>query len=210
MRSMLKNLPLQLDTSLETSKLDMTRDASLPASVATTLSQIGEATRSVDRATKGAAYMALLGTPGGIDREQMAALNQWTRYGWGWAEPPAIPMALAQKLGIARYEGVNLQNRDTPRYNDDFEDELNGPKREKADRLQFGGRGGGRGFGGSGGGGSRGGFGGDRGGSRSGFGGDRGGRGGSRGGFGEDRAPRERNFGRSQESFGGRDFGGNY
>lgn len=174
MRSLLAKLPIGLDETLEISKVDMTRDASLPASVAATLSQIGDATKMVDRATKTAAYMAYLGQPGGMSRDQIAGLNQWTRYGWGWESPPAIAPKLAQRLGIGRYPGVVLQDRNTPRFDDSFEDELNGVARPRTDRLDknrggFGGRGGGgfgsggrdrsfgssggdRGFGGSGGG----------------------------------------------------------
>jgi ATP-dependent RNA helicase MSS116 len=190
MRTLLGGLPIKPDNTLEVAHVDMTRDASLPASVAETLSQIGAATKMVDRGTKAAAYLAQMGQPGGTGRDQVDAMNQWTRYGWGWEKPPAVSFAMAHRLGISRIPGVNIQNRDTPRYGDDYEDALNGIARPNADRLDrnrgSGGRGGGYGGRGSSGGGDRGGYGGDRGG----YGGGRGGGGGDRG-FGG----RERDFG---------------
>lgn len=146
MRSRLSNLPFQPDHSLETSKVDMTRDAQLPASVAAILSGVGDAVKMVDRQTKSAAYMAALGQAGHGSRNAIMALNQWTRYGWGWPEPPAINPRLAQKLGISRVPGINLQQPGSSRNHDDYEDALNGiakPREGRLDRNR-GGFGGGR------------------------------------------------------------------
>ena len=199
MRQRLNNLPFETDTSLETAFVDMTRDAQLPASVAASLSQVGDAIKMVDRQTKSAAYMAALGqqTSG---KAAIMALNRWTRYGWGWPEPPAVSARLAQKLGIARYPGVNIQGPgNSDRFDSGQGDALNGApqvREGRLDRNRFSGGGrGGDGFGGRGGGG---GFGSDRGGfsdrGRGGdsFGGrDRGDRGGyDRGGYGERAPPR--------------------
>jgi ATP-dependent RNA helicase MSS116 len=95
----LRGLPIKTDKSLATATIDMTQDAQLPASQADILSQIGAATKMVDRDTKTAAYMGMLGgikgVPGGVE-----VLNQWTKFGWGWEEPPSIGRGLAQRLGI--------------------------------------------------------------------------------------------------------------
>lgn len=109
-RRLLKGLPLVLDNSLEAATVDMTRDAQLPAELATILTQVADATKMVDREAKSAAYMAMIGTMQSLPKKQemIEALNQWTRFGWGWEEPPSIPRMLAQKLGLSRLRGINI------------------------------------------------------------------------------------------------------
>ena len=116
-RSTLRGLPISLDKTLEASQVDMTRDAQLPASVAKTLSQAGEATKMVSRSTKVKAYNAELSQIRGNAKHRAAELNQWTRYGWGWEQAPMIDPRLAQKLGLARVEGINIGKE--PSYQDD-------------------------------------------------------------------------------------------
>lgn len=196
-RRLLRDLPLTPDKGLQTAHVDMSRDAQLPASAATTLSQIGAATKKVDRFTKEAAYMAAIGQGSGSGKTKLEALNRWTRFGWGWEKPPGISARTAQKLGIMRAPGINIKDGRESEIDPEQDALLNGPRKINSHRLsnQFGGGGGGfsggrgGGFGGGRGGGRGGGFGGDRGGDRGGFGGDRGDRGdrGGFGGFGGDR-----------------------
>ena len=177
----LRGLPISLYEELRAAAIDMTQEAQLPASLAATLSQIGDATKMVQRETKAKAYMAELGGPSARSRPQshIDALNRWTKYGWGWDEPPYVSPNLASKLGFGRMRNLNTEfggDRDSDR----------GFGGRGGDRRGFGDRG----FGGRGD--DRGGFG-DRGNSGRGFGrgdsGDRkfGGRGGDRGGFGDRR-----------------------
>jgi ATP-dependent RNA helicase MSS116 len=190
-RRLLGGLPIVPDTSLEAAKVDMTAEAQLPASLAATLMQIGDATKMVGRETKSAAYLAYLSqTAGGQAAGIISALNQWTRYGWGWDQPPQVGAGLAQRLHISNIPGVNIGSRGGSRDGGSGGDR---GARSFGDRggRGFGGDRGDRGFGGDRGG--RGGFGSDRG--DRGFGGDRGGRGahgGDRGGrgFGNDRGSR--------------------
>ena len=108
-RKRLAGLPLVPDDSLGTAQIDMSTRAQLPAPVAENLLQIGEATKSVDRATKAAAYMSMLGIYSMIEpRELVEAMNRWSMYGWGLAHPPTIGSGLARRLGIARIPGVNI------------------------------------------------------------------------------------------------------
>lgn len=197
-RRLLRGLPISNDTSLEAAKVDMTTEAQLPAALAHTLTQIGDATKMVDREFKAKAYLAALSQAqnGAGPRAAIQALNQWTRYGWGWDQPPAISPMLASKLGLSKIPGVNLghgRSRDDGDRYGGSRDRGSGGGDEFDDKPRFGGRGsdrGGRGFGGDRG--NRG-FGdrGTRGGDREGRGfGDRGGRGGGfggRGGRGGDR-----------------------
>jgi ATP-dependent RNA helicase MSS116, mitochondrial len=187
-RRRLQGLPLKPDTSLEAAAVDMTRDAQLPAALATTLTQIVDATKMVDRDTKTAAYMAMVGVMVGTDDKQdlIDTLNQWTRFGWGWEVPPSISPRLANILGLSRLRGVVIGER--PRSD-------GSPPRHGG----FGGRGSQDSFGG---GYSRDddpGFGGSRGGG--GFGGER-----ERSSYGRDRgfAGRDDDSGRDR-GFGGRD-----
>jgi ATP-dependent RNA helicase MSS116 len=213
-RRRLRGLPISANKTLEASKVDMTRDAQLPAPLAATLSQVGAAIKLVDRETKTKAYMAALGQAGGQGKDNVVMLNQWTRYGWGWEQPPAINTRLAQKLGISKVQGVNLQGRDRDRSFEDAVDELNGPPRERAGRLDRGGFGGRGGFGDRDGGrdrgfGGRGGFGDRNGGRDRGFGGDRGGSGG-RGGGGRDFGNGRRDDGGGFSRGGSKDYSSNF
>ena len=171
-RHMLRGLPILPDKSLQTAEVDMTRDAQLPISTAKILSEIAASTKLVDRMTKAQAYMAAVSQAGaGGARDIIGALNQWTRFGWGWEEPPAISPQKAQRLGISRVAGINIGVE---------------PALERRSGPAFGGRGGfgdrNGGFGGRGGGygGRDGGFGGRGGG----YGGRGGGGYGSFGGVG--------------------------
>jgi ATP-dependent RNA helicase MSS116, mitochondrial len=119
-RRRLRGLPVEPDTSLEAAAVDMTRDAQLPAALAATLTQIVDATKMVDRETKVAAFMAMVGVMHGTDDKQglINTLNQWTRFGWGWEEPPSISPRLANTLGLSRLRGVVIggrQDSDGPR-----------------------------------------------------------------------------------------------
>lgn len=189
-RRILTKLPITPDNTIETAKVDMTKDAKLPESVAEILNEVGLATKRVDRDVKVDAYMGAIGTGkgGGNAKSLMDDLNNWTKYGWGWEKPPAVSPSMAQKLGLARIPGMNIGYED----------------REESDsRVSDGGRG----FGSSGGGGGGRGFGGGRGNDRGGSGGGGrgfgGGRGNDRGGSGG------RGFGGGRSSGGGdRGFGG--
>jgi ATP-dependent RNA helicase MSS116 len=108
-KSMLRQLPIHRDKSLAAASVDMTQDAQLPASVAGILSQVGEATQIVNRDKKYKAFLALLGTMRYLKKQQMIdALNQLTRYGWGWESPPSLDPMLVSKLGLRGVEGVSV------------------------------------------------------------------------------------------------------
>lgn len=204
-RRILKGLPIKPDTTIETARIDMTKDAQLAADSAQILVQVGEATKRVSRYDKIAAFQAALGSLQSINDKQalIDSLYQWTRYGWGFDSPPSIGHGLASKLGLSRVRGLvsghNSIDDETPPRDMGFGGRSGG----------FGGRGGGGGFGGrsSGGRGGGGGFGG-RDGGRS-FGGRDGGRsfGGRDGGRDGGRSFGGRDGGRS---FGGRDGGSGY
>ncbi|KAG9236810.1 mitochondrial putative ATP-dependent RNA helicase, partial [Amylocarpus encephaloides] len=84
----LRKIPIEIDESLQCSKVDMTQDAQLPADVANILSAIGQAGKAVDRDTKQAAFMGMLNAAKNMGRGAIGIMNQWTKYGWGWEEPP--------------------------------------------------------------------------------------------------------------------------
>jgi ATP-dependent RNA helicase MSS116 len=106
----LDDIPLVEDNSLATATIDMKKDAQLPASVAQTLTQIVEATKTVDFATKRAAYKASLGVYAWVSPRQKIVqfMNDRSMYGWGMAQPPGIPVALAKRLGFRTDSGLNL------------------------------------------------------------------------------------------------------
>jgi ATP-dependent RNA helicase MSS116, mitochondrial len=177
-RQRLRGLPITPDKSLEAAQLDMTQDAQLPKSLAKTLSQVAAATRMVDRRLKEAAYIASLGhvarNPGLLE-----ALNQLTRYGWGYEKPPPVSPRLAQKMGLTRVQGMNIVERERDNF-DVFGSQFGA--RDGGGRSGFGDRSGG--FGGDR---RQGGGFGDRGGQSGGFGNRSSGWGGRTGGFGGDK-----------------------
>ncbi|KFZ06552.1 hypothetical protein V501_07304 [Pseudogymnoascus sp. VKM F-4519 (FW-2642)] len=206
-RRILKGLPIKPDTTIETSRIDMTKDAQLGADAAQILVQVGEATKRVSRYDKIAAFQAALGSLQSISDKQglMDSLYQWTRYGWGFDSPPSIGHGLASKLGLSRVRGLVSGHNSI--------DDEPAPRPMDGGRSGGFGRGGGGGFGGrsSGGRGGGGGFGGRSFGGRDGgrdggrgFGGRDGGRDGGRGFGGRDGG---RDGGRG---FGGRDGGSGY
>ena len=207
-RKRLRTMPLIVDNTLETAKVDMRKDAQLPEHVAKILTQVGNAAKMVPRQLKAAAYLADLGVYAWADGQRLIdALNDRAKYGWGMESPPLIPPGLASKLGYSRVRGINIGH--------DPEEDF-----ERGGRSSFGGgnRRGGYGDGGrsSYGGGDRGGFSRSR---DSGFGEGRGGRSfrGREGGYAEGRrgdfgggSPRGRDDSFSGGSSRGRDdgFGG--
>lgn len=146
-RRMFRGLPITADKTFETAKVDMTQDAQLPAAAASILTQVGQATKQVDKRTKVMAYLAAIGQMNkGLDID---ALNQWTKFGMGLEEPPSVPASTASKLGLGRKSGINIAERGSKSsfgFEDDdrsFQDRGFGGHRAGGDR--FGGRG--RGFG---------------------------------------------------------------
>jgi ATP-dependent RNA helicase MSS116 len=181
----LNNLPLQRSDALSTADVDMTREADVPKSAATILSQVTEAYKRVPMQHKADAYRGYIGTFGQVGKRALVkAINNLSRYAWGQSNPPEISHGLASRVGLSRTPGMNIEGRIMEGNVEDIEDRP----------MRNGGRGGGHR-----GGGGRGGFGGDRSG---GFGGDRGGE--RRGGFGGDRGYDRR----GGSSFGDRRGGG--
>lgn len=208
----LRGLPLIPDKTLESSQVDMTKDAQLPKFVADTLQEVANATKMVDRQTKVAAYMGSLGGIAPNNVEGFQALNQWTRYGWGWETPPAVAPGLASKLGLNRVRGMNVEARKPREYGSEGEDRGGFSSGGRGGRGGFGGRDSGRSGGFSSGGrdGGRPSYGGDRGsyGGRGGFGGRDGGRDGGRPSYGGNSRGNSSYGGRGDRpSYGGRDAG---
>lgn len=195
-RRMLTKLPIAADKSLEAAVVDMSKDAQLPASLAATLTQAGEASKSVGRGVKVSAYTSAL-AQNRLGRSYIQVLNRWSRFGWGMETPPEVSQGIASRMGLSARDGLNIASRGGR--SDDDGDAFG------ADGRGFGGgkgfSGGSRGFGG-GSGGSRG-FGGgrgDRGSGGRGRGGFSGSRGGSRGGRGLGGDRSERGFGGNNEA----------
>ena len=126
-RKRLRNMPLVVDNTLETAKVDMKKDAQLPEHVAKILTQVGNAAKMVPRQLKAAAYKADFGIYSWAEGQQLVdALNDRVKYGWGMETPPAISRGLVSKLGFSRVRGINIGH--------DPEDDI-----EQGGRPSFGG-----------------------------------------------------------------------
>ncbi|PNS15063.1 hypothetical protein CAC42_2292 [Sphaceloma murrayae] len=181
---MLRNIPINEDTSLESAQGELTPESTGPAAM------IREAAKRTGMADKAAVYQTLLFAQGGNKRAKAAAVNAMALNQWGMSEPPAVKGGLAAKLGFNNVPGVRVMNEsEERRFNSSSDGGRFGGGRSDG---RFGGGDRGRSFGGDR---SGGGFGRDR--SGGGFGRDRQGGGGfgNRGGGG---------FGRGGSGGGGR------
>ena len=189
-RRRLPNMPLQVDNTLETARVNMKKDAQLPEQTANILTQVGDAMKLTQRRFKVASYMASLGMYSWVPNKQelIGAMNDRAQYGWGLETPPLIGFGLATKLNIARVPGVHIgQESPTPHYADNTS-RMRQPRGMGYQDSRSRGEYGSAGYGGDRGGGRGGGRGGEF--RRAGdYGGDRGGSyGGNRGeDYGEDR-----------------------
>ena len=106
--------PLQTDNSLETPKVDMSKEAMLPEQAAKILTQVGEATSLVPRQLKAKAYMANLGIFAWVPDKQLMVdtMNRRTKYGWGMSEPPMVSSGIVSKLSLRRVQGLNVGHED--------------------------------------------------------------------------------------------------
>ena len=108
-RQRLYNLPLYEDRSLQAAQIDMSHDAQIPEHLATSLTQVIDASRAVSLRQKVAAYLASLGVYQWAPREYLIdSLNRRAKYCWGMETPPNVPAGLASKLGLNRVRGVNI------------------------------------------------------------------------------------------------------
>ena len=109
-RHRLPDMPLKRDNTLETTKVDMRKDAQLPEHTAKILTQVQDATKTVPHDMKSAAYLAALGVYQWIPNKQnlLDAMNDRAKYGWGMEQPPLIGRGLATKLGLSRLQGINI------------------------------------------------------------------------------------------------------
>lgn len=107
-RHRLRDLPLVLDTSLETARIDMSRDAELSASAAETLTQTIEASKFVPQSLKNASYASALGIYGWVpDKHRfIESMNARAKYCWGMENPPPVSPGIASKLGYLNVPGV--------------------------------------------------------------------------------------------------------
>ena len=116
-RHRLKLLPLNIDTSIESAKVDMTQDAELPESIALNLTQIMQASSRVPTHEKSAAYMASLGIFQWLHDKQslIDAMNGRAKYQWAMDLPPPVSHGIVQKLGLSRVMGLNIGSNTEPR-----------------------------------------------------------------------------------------------
>ena len=109
-RARLRDLPLVLDNSLETARIDMSQDAQLSVSTAETLTQTINASKMVPDDVKAAAYMANLGIYAWFSYKDrlIESMNARARYCWGMETPPSISASLAHKLGYMGVPGIEI------------------------------------------------------------------------------------------------------
>lgn len=107
-RQRLRDLPLTLDMSLETARIDMSRDAQLNASAAETLTQTINASKLVHPSLKQDAYLAALGLYNWASSKQrlVASLNARAKYCWAMDTLPPISHGVASRLGLLGLEGI--------------------------------------------------------------------------------------------------------
>lgn len=107
-RGRLRDLPLVLDNSLETARIDMSQDAQLSASAAETLTQTINASKTLPSSVKNGAYLSTLGIYTWVPYKSrlIESMNARARYCWGMETPPSISPGLAGRLGLMGVPGV--------------------------------------------------------------------------------------------------------
>ncbi|KAJ9667618.1 hypothetical protein H2201_002153 [Coniosporium apollinis] len=148
LRSRLRDLPLNEDTSLQAAKVDMTEEGQIPESVAQILEDVGNAFRDADPAELANAYRSYIGTYGWYpDKQRMVdAINDLAKFGWGLERTPKLSSGTAHKLGLSRVRGLNLGSDPAGDYGDrDRSSDLSG-RSSRFDRGDRGSGSGGRSF----------------------------------------------------------------
>lgn len=109
-RSRLRGLPVKKDTSLETAKLDLTREAQVPVAAGRLLTMYQNAMRRVPALDKSDVYRAQIGVYQWFNDKALLIerMNNLAKYGWGMAQPPMIDPGLASKLRLDRLPGIRL------------------------------------------------------------------------------------------------------
>ncbi|KAJ9138843.1 hypothetical protein NKR23_g8230 [Pleurostoma richardsiae] len=106
-RDTLPGLPIKRHQGLESAQADLASgdQADLPKHV----ELVSEVLKQIDGSKFTFAYLSHFG---GVDRREAARmveqLNNWSRYGFGWDEPPAIPAGVVQKRGLGGIPGINI------------------------------------------------------------------------------------------------------
>ncbi|KAF2458609.1 P-loop containing nucleoside triphosphate hydrolase protein [Lineolata rhizophorae] len=123
----LRDLPIEHDGSLVSASVDMTKEQQLPMSVASILTNLAEAHRSVPLGQFSDAYHAHLGSFQWLNNKQslIYSMNAMAKYGWGCSEPPPLGRVLVEKMGLAGLRGINVR-------------EYNGGSRSANARLNMG------------------------------------------------------------------------
>ena len=125
-RTRLGGIPLQeAPAALATAAVDMERGGNVAPEVRAVLEQTRAATNGLDGGITEPAYRSLLGKQRVVD-----AMNRLAVHGWGMEQPPALPPALVQKLGLRNCVGLNVQDR--------YADRQRAPPRGVAGRHGYG------------------------------------------------------------------------
>lgn len=110
-RKQLGSLPIKLDESLETAKLDLTKPLQVSAGAGNILKMLQQAMAKVSNELKDMAYRSMIGAyreTASSDRELVAKLNDLAKYGWGMSTTPTFSSGAAAKLGLTRIPGINI------------------------------------------------------------------------------------------------------
>ena len=122
-RKLLRGLPLEQNTSLESADVNID-SGDLPS----IHKEVQDLTQSLHKRILGSAYTSLFGGQTSQREELVEDLNLWATKGWGWAEPPPVSSSWARNQGLL-HAGLNIQDR-SARRDDSFEgDDRRGSRR---------------------------------------------------------------------------------
>ncbi|KAK2591644.1 hypothetical protein QQS21_010658 [Conoideocrella luteorostrata] len=110
-RKLLRGLPLQPNTTLESHNAEVEAD-SLPKYH----QEILDIFQDLPKNMLGSAYTSIFGGSTQQRMELVDDLNQWATVGWGWSEPPPVSSSWARNQGLSR-SGLNIRDR-APRQDD--------------------------------------------------------------------------------------------
>jgi len=127
-RKMLQGLPIAQNSTLETAEADIAGGET---------NQYIEATKQlfsvVPRDLLAQTYTSMFGLA--TDKVETAEdVNNWTRHGWGWEQPPFVSSMWVNKMGLARAQGMNIREGGDRRGGDFGGDRGRGGDRRGGDR----------------------------------------------------------------------------
>lgn len=103
-RKLLRKLPIEQNLSLENAEFD--HEAGQTPT--THHQEVKDMFGTIPRKELSSMYMSVFGPAAGDKPALAEELNEWSRVGWGWNDPPRVSATWVQKMGLSKARGMNI------------------------------------------------------------------------------------------------------